>query len=92
MTNPISPCGYCTRVSDPRECENKNCMLWRKWYIDRWDTMRAAIRVRMDAPGVPVGVCVSGTYYAAPLAVGASNHQSKLREVVGDATHSAALC
>ena len=66
MTNKLSPCGYCTRVADPRECENKNCMLWRKWYIDRWDAMRAAVRVHMDVPGQPVGVCVSGTHDAAP--------------------------
>ena len=66
MNGKISPCGYCTRVADPRQCENKNCMLWRKWYIDRWEAMRAAVRLRMDQPAAPVGVCVSGTYYAAP--------------------------
>ena len=66
MINKVSPCGYCTRVPDSRECDNKNCMLWRQWYIDRWDAMRAAVRGRMDTPGAPVGVRVSGTHYAAP--------------------------
>lgn len=66
MDRKISPCGYCTRVRDPRACENKNCMLWRQWFIDRWEAMRGAVRAQMDGRPEPVGVAVSGTRYAAP--------------------------
>lgn len=66
MKMTVSPCGYCTRVPEPRDCENKNCMLWRKWYIERWDAMRTAVRTVMAAPGEPVGVSIGGRRYAAP--------------------------
>lgn len=70
MDRKLSPCGYCTRVREPRECENKSCMLWRQWFIDRWEAMRTAVRVQMDtARAEPVGAAVSGTHYAAPSQV-----------------------
>jgi len=61
-----SPCLKCARVKRPQDCENKSCKEWQAWFIDRWEAMRAAVRVHMDVPGQPVGVCVSGTHYAAP--------------------------
>ena len=30
------PCGKCTRVKDPKNCENKGCQVWRKWFLKRW--------------------------------------------------------
>ena len=63
MARKVSPCMYCTRVPDPRACENKNCMLWRSWFIERWETMRAAVRENMDAVATePVGAVVSGRH------------------------------
>lgn len=31
-----SPCEGCTRVCDPNMCENKNCKLWKSWFLRRW--------------------------------------------------------
>ena len=38
-----SPCLNCTRVKDPKNCENKNCPVWREWFIRRWEEMRKAV-------------------------------------------------
>lgn len=40
MCNRLSPCMGCTRVEDPRDCDNKNCMLWQKWFLARWENLR----------------------------------------------------
>ena len=62
-----SPCLTCTRVADPRECENKNCMRWRKWFLGRWEQIHNYPRAKMEQAQLkPVGVSVGGTYYAAP--------------------------
>ncbi len=62
-----SPCLTCTRVADPRNCENKNCQLWRKWFLGRWEQIHNYPRVKMEqAKMQPVGVNVGGTHYAAP--------------------------
>ena len=31
-----SPCESCTRAVDPGQCEDKTCVRWRKWYMQRW--------------------------------------------------------
>lgn len=63
----ISPCMRCTRVKDPRQCENKNCTLWRQWFVEKWDAMRAAPRLAVEhKPKVPEGVCIGGQHYALP--------------------------
>ena len=62
-----SPCARCTRVTDPRQCENKECRLWQKWFIEKWNTMR--VTPRLDAERRPrevEGVCIGGKYYALP--------------------------
>lgn len=62
-----SPCLTCTRVSDPRDCENKNCVLWQRWFVERWNMIRAYPRLQMEQAQLkPVGVNVGGNYYAAP--------------------------
>ena len=35
-----SPCVSCKRVNDPRNCKNKECALWRAWFIEKWNEMR----------------------------------------------------
>ena len=62
-----SPCLTCTRVRDPKNCENKTCRDWQAWFIDRWESMRNAIRKDMvgsqlQENGVPLG----GERYASP--------------------------
>ena len=32
-----SPCLTCTRVPNPRNCENKQCRLWQRWFLARWN-------------------------------------------------------
>lgn len=68
MTNyEFSPCLVCTRVSDPANCDNKNCKVWQKWFLARWAAIRAYPRVAMEqADREPVGVVISGRHYAAP--------------------------
>ena len=36
-----SPCKRCRRVSDPAECDNKQCGFWRKWFLHRWSQIHA---------------------------------------------------
>lgn len=34
------PCDTCTRVKDPRNCENKECKeckVWRMWFLKAWE-------------------------------------------------------
>ena len=62
-----SPCVNCTRVKDPKNCENKLCKDWQAWFIQRWDTMRKQLCV--DAAAAPiqeVGVPLGGYLYASP--------------------------
>lgn len=66
MNTNLSPCISCTRVKDPRNCENKNCQYWRRWYIARWEQLRSQLRASMEQKPEPVGVSISGRTYAAP--------------------------
>ena len=34
-----NPCLTCVRVDDPSICENKNCKLWKSWFLQRWNQM-----------------------------------------------------
>lgn len=62
-----SPCLRCTRVPDPRECDNKQCKPWQQWFIDRWELLRSGPRQQMDAAqAVPMGVNIGGRHYAPP--------------------------
>lgn len=42
------PCLHCQRVAEPEKCDNKDCALWRHWFVERWDEVRDEI-VRMTA-------------------------------------------
>ena len=67
MERKTSPCITCTRVKDPRNCENKNCQIWQRWFIHRWDNMRQEVlSSTATADPQPVGVTISGRHYAAP--------------------------
>ncbi|MBQ3491225.1 MAG: hypothetical protein IJA74_01585 [Oscillospiraceae bacterium] len=36
MHTRISPCEGCTRVAEPKACENKQCKVWKAWFFRRW--------------------------------------------------------
>lgn len=63
----VSPCVLCTRVSDPKNCENKNCPDWRSWWLGRWDLIHRYPRDRIDRAEVkPAGVPLGGRHYTTP--------------------------
>lgn len=67
-----SPCLTCTRVADPRACDDKSCIPWQKWFLDRWKLIQAFPRKQMDqTKPEPVGVVIGGQHYAAPHQVDA---------------------
>jgi len=35
-----SPCTHCSRVTNWARCDNKDCALWRKWFLNRWQQLR----------------------------------------------------
>lgn len=62
-----SPCLTCTRVADPRDCENKQCKIWQRWFVDRWELLRSGVRQQAEArTPEPAGVNVGGVRYAMP--------------------------
>lgn len=63
----ISPCMHCAKVPEPRQCENKECKLWRQWFVEKWNAMRAVPRLEQEKlPRQPEGVCIGGNFYAPP--------------------------
>lgn len=60
-----APCRGCTRVADPCACESKDCPLWRRWFVRRWDSMRTYPRRQMENT-VPVGISIGGRRYLHP--------------------------
>lgn len=67
LNRAISPCLYCTRVKDPVNCENKNCKVWQKWFLSRWELIRGYPRQAMDQiPLKPVGIPLGGHTYCHP--------------------------
>ena len=61
------PCITCTRVTDPANCENKDCRLWQRWYVETWNQMRAAPRLdREQRPKETEGIVIGGVRYALP--------------------------
>ena len=43
-----SPCLTCTRVKDPGNCENKQCKVWREWWLKKWEEIRNGKRKAAD--------------------------------------------
>ena len=61
------PCANCCRVPDPRQCEDKNCRLWRRWFVEKWDHLRMTTRLEKERQECqPEGECIGGVYYALP--------------------------
>ena len=62
-----SPCLRCTRVPDPRNCDNKRCQPWRQWFLDRWELLRSVPRQQMEQVVLtPNGSSIGGTRYTPP--------------------------
>ena len=32
----VNPCIRCDRVPDPEKCDNKRCLMWQRWFLERW--------------------------------------------------------
>lgn len=63
----ISPCMRCTRVPDPRQCDNKDCGPWRQWFKAKWEDMRFSVRAQMEkVEQKPIGLPIGGVYYPQP--------------------------
>ena len=63
----IKPCIRCNRVADPMNCENKNCLPWRQWFLTSWDRLRREPRLsREHYPKQPEGMVIGGQHYALP--------------------------
>lgn len=45
-----NPCAHCRRLNEPENCENKECLQWRSWFIGWWDAMRAQYLSRVTDP------------------------------------------
>ncbi len=30
------PCLNCTKCQDPKNCENKHCSEWKRWFLGKW--------------------------------------------------------
>ena len=48
MNKLTNPCIRCKRVAEPEKCDNKDCALWRHWFTERWDQMRADFEKTME--------------------------------------------
>lgn len=62
-----SPCLTCTSVRDPGNCENKNCIRWRKWFVSKWEALRSDPRLRMECSTPQLdSVRIGGVPYVLP--------------------------
>lgn len=50
-----SPCAACRRVEKPEQCDNKDCMLWRRWFVARWEQMRRAYQAASTGKRQEIG-------------------------------------
>lgn len=50
MQRKESPCLRCRKVADPEKCDNKECPLWRHWFMERWDQMREEYAKLLQIP------------------------------------------
>ena len=40
-----SPCRNCARVPHPQNCENKRCVPWQHWFLQRWALIHEKYRL-----------------------------------------------
>ena len=80
----LSPCLTCSRVRDPINCENKLCKDWQAWFIERWETMRAAVfaEVRQKKAVEHGAISVGGYQYSHPDHVKAYLRKDPCRECI----------
>lgn len=45
--NMESPCVTCKRT-DPQECDNKECRIWQRWFVNRWEQLRREFLKEQD--------------------------------------------
>ena len=63
----VSPCMRCTRVANPRDCDNKDCKVWRSWFVEKWDALRTQPRLEIERKTKEMeGVVIGGVRYAMP--------------------------
>lgn len=67
VTSVESPCRDCCLVSDPEACDDGNCRLWQRWFLESWNSLRQSVRgqyhqVRLEE----VGSIIGGRRYAPP--------------------------
>ena len=53
-----SPCRDCCLVAEPARCENKNCRLWQRWFIDSWNALRRPWEAAEDVGADPCLSCL----------------------------------
>lgn len=44
MAKKKNPCKTCTRVNDPYNCGNKDCVDWKEWFLSTWNRMHKKYR------------------------------------------------
>ena len=67
MNRELSPCTYCCRVADPKNCDNKKCVPWQKWFVKRWEQTRQMFRTPLEkATTRPAGIPLGGHRYVHP--------------------------
>lgn len=67
MRYELSPCTYCCRVADPKNCDNKKCVPWKQWFLTRWEDTRKLFRESKEITShIPMGIPLGGHYYPHP--------------------------
>lgn len=60
------PCLTCSRVPSPMNCDDKTCRAWRRWFVERWETMRQQPRLLRNLQPEHEGMGIGGRRYALP--------------------------
>lgn len=60
-----SPCETCLTVLNPSECDNKKCVPWQRWFIAKWEAMRADL-FAVKRESAPYSIKVGGYMYLHP--------------------------
>lgn len=43
-SDPLYPCGRCTKCNAPRTCHTKDCVDWREWWKLRYSQARRTLK------------------------------------------------
>ena len=67
MAENLCPCTYCSKVANPSNCDNKKCVPWQRWFLQKWECTRALFCVPYEnAPLQVTGIPLGGHRYAHP--------------------------